>query len=117
MEISGRLRRTTSIFYVADAGLQYAINQVAQPVPRLTGFQQAFPNGDSFMSGSKTDTVPRNILAAGRSGAPPEGYSINIGRGFSAKQYLATVTARAPDASAVELEAKLARVQFQHGGY
>ena len=50
-------------------------------------------------------------------GAPPDGYSINLGTGFQSRLYKAEVAARGPANSVMELEAKFGKLDSGGGGY
>ena len=77
----GRARSSTVAFYGADAGLNLAVNQIAQEPPDLTPVNVTLTDGTLVRSGTRTDTVPQPLLKGG-TGLPPEGYSLNTGSGY-----------------------------------
>jgi hypothetical protein len=68
-------------------------------------------------SRTREQAAPQPIEQVGV-GAPPEGYSLNVGSGggYVSRVYRVNATARA-GGSTVELEAKLSRTEPEAGGY
>ena len=117
--LSGSSRRWTRTFFAADAGIQMALSQIAQSPPDLTQFTFQLENGAmDVRSGSRSDIGPQPIESVGV-GAPPDGYSINVGSGFQSRLYKANATAEVTSAqtATVELEAKFAKLDSGGGGY
>ncbi len=115
--LTGSARRAARTFFAADAGIQVAINQLSQGTPDLTAFNVALEGGAvTVRSGTRADAGPMPLLAAG-SGPPPDGYSINLGRGFRSRLYRTGVTSLEQGGSSAELDVKLARLQIGNGSY
>jgi hypothetical protein len=115
--LAGSTRRSTVTFYGADAGIQYAINQVRQSPPATDPFSFALADGTTLRSGDRSAGSAQSIPSLG-SGPPPDGACINIGAScYRRDLYRATVSAFGAAASAAELEAQLAVVRIGTGGY
>ena len=71
-------------------------------------------NATTVFSG--TPTAPAPIESVG-TGAPPDGYSINLNTGFQSRLYKARVVAQGQANAQVELEAKFAKLDSGGGGY
>ena len=112
---SGRTRATVRDFYAADAGIELALMRIAADPPDLTAFDVAVGTGRSVRSGARTDATPQPLARAGV-GLPPQGYSLNIGSGFSNELFLVRTTSFSPNGGVAELEAKLARFIAGSGG-
>ncbi len=112
---SARSRSTVENLYAADAGIQLSLQRVQLPRD-LTAFSYSLANGTLVESRSRNDAGPMPIAAAGI-GAPPDGYSINVGGGFLSELFLLNVTASAANNGVAELEAKLASLQPNAGAY
>ena len=110
----GRARSSTVAFYGADAGLNVAINQLAQEPADLTPLNTTLSDGTLVQSGTRTDTVPQPLVKGG-TGLPPEGYSLNANSGYVSRRYRAQVTGRSTGGSAAELEAQFKKLEV--GGY
>ncbi|MEE8556506.1 MAG: PilX N-terminal domain-containing pilus assembly protein [Myxococcota bacterium] len=106
-------RRWTRTFFAADAGIQMALSRIAQTPPDLTQFTFTLENGATLVQ-SGTAAAPAPIQSVG-SGAPPDGYSINLGAGFQTSLYRAQVAALGPAAATVQLEAKFAKLDSGAG--
>jgi hypothetical protein len=115
--MSGSARRWTRTFFAADAGIQMALSQIAQTPPDLNQFTFQLENGaTNVRSGSLADASAQPIESVGV-GAPPDGYSINVGSGYQSRLYKANATAFGPASARVELEAKFAKLDSGGGGY
>ncbi len=102
----GRSRASAQSFYAADAGIQVALNHLAQTPPDDDPINLTLPNGLNVQSRTPADTSAQEIPQIGTSGAP-EGYSLNIGAGFSGQVFLVTMTAAGPNGSTSALEMKV----------
>jgi hypothetical protein len=112
-----RSRSTARTFYAADAGIQLALSRLAQTPPDLTSFDVDLAEEANVQSRTREQAAPQPIEQVGV-GAPPEGYSLNVGSGggYVSRVYRVNATARA-GGSTVELEAKLSRTEPEAGGY
>ena len=111
----GRARSSTVAFYGADAGLNVAVNQIAQEPPDLTLFNLTLDDGTAVRSGTRADGAPVP-LEKGGTGLPPEGYSLNTGSGYVSRRYRAEVTATSPGGATAELESQYTKMEVG-GGY
>ncbi len=102
----GRSRASAQSFYAADAGLQVALNHLAQTPLDDDPIDLTLPNGLNVQSRTPADTAAQEIPQIGSTGAP-EGYSLNIGAGFSGQVYLVNMTASRPDGTTSEIEMKV----------
>ncbi len=113
--MAGSSRRWTRTFFAADAGIQMAISQISQDPPNLTQFNFTIGNNTAVFSGTMAGGIaPLESVGVG---APPDGYSLNLGSGFQSRLYKANATARNGTTAAVELEAKFAKLDSGGGGY
>lgn len=117
-EIAGHERRTTTTFYAADAGVQYARTRVFTNPPNLESFSLALADGTTFRSGTRADGAP-TALDAPDIGAPPDGFSINVGGagGFVSQNLTMNVTAQGGQSSTVELETRVSQTVSGYGRY
>jgi hypothetical protein len=105
----GIARTRARSLYAADAGVQAAINQLRQGTPVLTGFEYPL-SGAIVRSGPRTASAPQPIEPSG-TGAPPEGYAIEVGgSGFVNQLYRIRTTGRSDGGAVRELEAKVSRL-------
>lgn len=77
---SARSRAFQKNLYAADAGIQLSLQRIQLPRD-LTGFSYSLSDGTRVESRTRGDASLQPIGNAGI-GAPPEGYSINIGGGI-----------------------------------
>jgi hypothetical protein len=117
-EVAGHERRTTITFYAADAGIQYARTRVFTNPPNLDEFEVALTDGTTFRSGTRDDGAATE-LDAPDIGAPPDGFSINVGGagGFVSENLTVNVTAAGGGNSTVELETRLSQTVAGYGRY
>ncbi len=113
---SGRTRAAMRALYAADAGIQFAINRIAQSPPQLDAFDITVPGNRQVQSRTRSDAGPLPIAQTG-TGAPPEGYSINVGSGYVNELFRVNVTAEGQDLGVAQLEAKMARLTAGGGSY
>ena len=106
---SARSRAHLKNLYAADSGIQLSMQRIQLPRD-LTAFGYNLTDGTRVESRSRSDASSQPIASAGI-GAPPDGYSINIGGGFVNELFLLNVTAEASNNGVVELEAKLGSLQ------
>ena len=86
-------------------------------LPRnLTAFSYNLSDGTLVESRPRTQAVPQPIATLGI-GAPPDGYSVNIGAGFVNELFLVNVLAQATNSGIAELESKLGSLQPNAGAY
>ena len=112
-----RLRSTTQTLHAADSGIQLVMSRLTQTPPDLSAFDIALDGGASVASRARTDALPQDIGQAGL-GTPAEGFALNMGAGVTQLTRLYTVrTTAVGNGSTVELEAKLARMSADAGGY
>ncbi len=118
-QVAGHARRTTTTFYAADAGVEYARQRVFERPPNLESFQVTLDDGQtSFRSGTRTDTSAQDVTPPD-SGPPPDGFSINVGGAgaFVSQNTTFSVTAAGPGNSAIELESRVAQTVSGYGRY
>lgn len=112
-----RLRSTTQTLHAADSGIKLVMSRLTQSPPDLSAFDVALDGGASVASRARTDSVPQDIGQAGL-GTPAEGFALNMGAGVTQLTRIYTVrTTAVGNGSTVELEAKLARMSADAGGY
>ena len=113
----GHSRRNTTTFYAADAGIQFGRTRVFQNPPNLSPFQVALDDGTAFRSGNDPGGTP-SASTPPDTGAPPEGFSINVGTGtgFVSENTTFNITANL-DTSEVELETRVAQTRGGFGSY
>lgn len=117
-EVAGHERRTTTTFYAADAGIQYGRTRVFRNPPIFDEFEVTLPDGTTFRSGTRVDGAA-TALDTPDLGAPPEGFSINIGGagGFVSENLTMNVTAEGGGNSTVELETRVSQTVSGYGRY
>ncbi len=115
LQAGGRQRATIKNLHAADSGVQLSLQRIALPRD-LTAFTYVLTDGTLVQSRSRGDAGPMPIESVGI-GAPPEGYSINVGSGFVNELFLLNVTAQAVNRGVVELETKLGSLQPNSGAY
>ena len=111
---SAHTRVAMRAFHAADAGIQFAINRVAQNPPKLDAFDFTLSGNRRVQSRARGDTVPMPITPDGI-GPPPEGYSITVGSGFVYEIFRVNVTAEGDDLGVAQIEAKIARLSMGSG--
>ena len=111
----GRSRASLKNLYAADSGIQLSFQRIQLPRD-LSSFSYSMTDGTLVESRSRSDGSPQPISAAGL-GAPPDGYSINVGSGFINELFLVNVTSTAANNAISELEAKLGSLQPNSGSY
>ena len=114
--LAGSSRRWTRTFFAADAGIQMALSRISQNPPDLTQFNFTIDNNSTTVFSGTNAGGPAPMQSVGV-GAPPDGYSINLGTGFQSRLYKAEVAARGPANSVMELEAKFGKLDSGGGGY
>jgi len=112
---SARARAAQKNLYAADSGVQLSLQRIQLPRD-LTAFSYSLSDGTQVESRRRTDGSPQVIATAGL-GAPPDGYSINIGGGYVNELFQVNVTASASNNGMAELEAKLGSLQPNSGAY
>ena len=115
MQASGRSRATAKNLYSADSGIQLSLKRIQLPRD-LTAFNYNMTDGTLVESRGRNDTAPQPIDPVGI-GAPPDGYSINIGAGFVNELFLLNVMSQGVNSGVAELEAKLGSLQPNAGTY
>ncbi|MBW1884927.1 MAG: hypothetical protein JRJ58_15455 [Deltaproteobacteria bacterium] len=115
LQAGGRLRATLKNLYAADSGVQLSIQRIQLPRD-LSAFSYNLTDGTLVESRGRSDAAAMPIEAVGI-GAPPDGYSINVGSGFVNELFLLNVTAQAVNRGVVELETKLGSLQPNAGAY
>ena len=114
-QASGRSRSALKNMYAADSGIQLSLQLIQLPRD-LSAFSYNLVDGTLVESRSRADATPQPIASAGI-GAPPDGYSINVGGGYINELFLLNVTAEASNNGVAELEAKLGSLQPNSGAY
>jgi hypothetical protein len=116
-QTAGHSRRSTVTFYAADAGVQFGRTRVFQNPPNLSPFTITMDDGTTARTGRRTDGGPVTITPPD-TGAPPEGFSINVGSGtgFVSENTLFSITAQAGSSTA-ELETRVAQTRGGYGSY
>jgi len=115
LQAGGRARASMRTLYAADAGIQFALQQV-QPPTDLTGFTIDVNNELQVQSRTRSQTGHQPIDEAGV-GEPPDGYAINVGSGFVSEVYDINVTATGANGATSELEAKLSSLKPNSGAF
>jgi hypothetical protein len=115
MQAGGRLRATLKNLYAADSGVQLSMQRIQLPRD-LTAFSYNLTDGTLVESRSRSDAAAMPIQTVGI-GAPPDGYSINVGSGFVNELFLLNVTAQGVNRGVAELETKLGSLQPNAGAY
>lgn len=115
MQAGGRSRSTAKNLYSADSGIQLSLQRIQLPRD-LTAFSYNMTDGTLVESRSRNDATPQPIETLGP-GAPPDGFSINIGGGFVNELFLLNVIALGNSGGVAELEAKLGSLQPNAGAY
>jgi hypothetical protein len=112
---SARSRSYLKNLYAADSGIQLSMQRIQLPRD-LSAFSYQLTDGTRVESRSRSDATSQPIEAAGI-GAPPDGFSINVGGGFINELFVLNVTSEAANRGVVELEAKLGSLQPNSGAY
>lgn len=115
MQSSGRSRATDKNIYSADSGIQLSLRRIQLP-RNLAAFTYNMTDGTLVESRDRDDMVAQPIDPAGI-GAPPDGYSINVGAGFVNELFLLNVFSQGINNGVAELEAKLGSLQPNAGTY
>jgi len=115
MQAGGRSRATAKNLYSADSGIQLSLKRIQLPRD-LSAFNYNMTDGTLVESRGRNDMVPQPIDPAGI-GAPPDGYSINVGAGFVNELFLLNVMSQGVNSGVAELEAKLGSLQPNAGTY
>jgi hypothetical protein len=115
LQAGGRARASMRTLYAADAGIQFALQQV-QPPTDLTGFTIDINNELKVESRTRSQSGAQVIDEAGV-GEPPDGYAINVGSGFVSEVYDINVTATGANGATSELEAKLSSLKPNSGAF
>ncbi len=84
----GRTRASTRTLHAANAGIEFALNRLAQSPPNTDAFDITLPNGVNVQSRSRDDAGPQPIVSV------------------ASELFLVNVTATAPDGSTAEIEIK-----------
>jgi Tfp pilus assembly protein PilX len=115
--LTGSFRRRVMTFYAADAGIQFATNQVRQNPPIVDPFTQTLTDGTVLRSGPRTSAAAEPLTSLGY-GPPPDGTCINVGAScYRSDLYRAIVASFALNRASAELEAQFSVVQVGLGGY
>jgi hypothetical protein len=109
MQAGGRSRSTAKNLYSADSGIQLSLQRIQLP-RNLAAFTYNLTDGTLVESRSRDDATPQPIDPVGI-GAPPDGYSVNVGAGFVNELFLLNVLASGTNSGVAELEAKLGSLQ------
>ncbi len=112
---SARARAAQKNLYAADSGIHLTMQRIQLPRD-LSAFSFTMSDGTQVQSRRRTDGSAQAIATAGL-GAPPDGYSINIGGGYINELFQVNVTAVASNNGVSELEAKLGSLQPNSGAY
>jgi hypothetical protein len=115
MQAGGRSRSTAKNLYSADSGIQLSLQRIQLP-RNLAAFTYNLTDGTLVESRSRDDATPQPIDPVGI-GAPPDGYSVNVGAGFVNELFLLNVLASGTNSGVAELEAKLGSLQPNAGAY
>ena len=113
---TGRTRVSIGTFQAADGGLGIVERQLSSTPLVIAPFNVTLDGGYTVRSGAKSDATPQEIDSVGP-GKPPDGYSINVGSGYSSSLFHTEVTAAGPGGSSIELEGKFTRFESGSGGY
>lgn len=111
-----RARNTTRTLEAADAGVQFAIARLSQSPPNLNAFSVDV-DGTTVQSRSRSQATPQNLVQE-TAGAPPDGFSINVGTdsGFAGSVYKVSITG-ANGSSTSELEVRFSRLEAGGSAY
>ncbi|MGH0031894.1 MAG: pilus assembly PilX family protein [Myxococcota bacterium] len=111
-----RARNTARTVHAADAGVEFAIARLSESPPNLNPFSINV-DGTTVESRPRSQATPQPLVQD-NAGAPPEGYSINVGSGsgFAGSVYLVNVTAT-NGSSAAELEVRFSRLESGGAAY
>lgn len=111
-----RGRNTARTLHAADAGVEFAIARLSQSPPDLSAFSVDV-DGTTVESRQRSVGAPQPMVQD-NAGAPPEGYSINVGSGsgFAGSVYLVNITA-INGSSAAELEVRFSRLESGGAAY
>jgi hypothetical protein len=115
LRASGRSRSASNSFYAAEAGIEFAGNQLRPPTD-INYFEFTLTDGTVVRTGARGDTSMPDIIEGGL-GTPPSGYSINIGQGFVNETYRVQVTASKMGAPTAEVEVRLGVLTTNGGTY
>ena len=111
----GRSRAAAKNLYSADSGVQLSLQRIQLP-RNLNPFTYNMSDGTVVESRKRDDVAPMPIDPAGI-GAPPDGFSVNVGAGFVNELFLLNVFSQGVNSGAAELEAKLGSLQPNAGTY
>jgi Tfp pilus assembly protein PilX len=105
-----RSRNTARTLQAADAGVEFAIARLSQSPPNLTAFSVNV-DGTTVESRARSEATPQPLIQD-NAGAPPEGYSMNVGSGsgFAGSVYLVNITAT-NGSSAAQLEVRFSSLE------
>jgi Tfp pilus assembly protein PilX len=112
---SARARSTSRALHAADGGMQLALNHVTQEPPDTTPIDITV-GALSVQSRTRGDATPQALTTLG-SGAPPEGYGINMGSGYVSELFRVDITSSGTNGSTAELQSKVYRFAGNSGGY
>jgi Tfp pilus assembly protein PilX len=115
LRASGRSRSASNSFYAAEAGIQFASEQLRPPAD-IGYFEFTLTDGTTVRTGAREDASQPDIIEGGL-GAPPPGYSINIGQGFVNETYRVQVTASRTGAPTSEIEVRMGVLTTNGGTY
>jgi len=111
----GRSRAAAKNLYSADSGVQLSLQRIQLP-RNLDAFTYNMSDGTLVESRKRDDAGPMPIDPVGI-GAPPDGFSINVGAGFVNELFLLNVFSQGVNNGVAELEAKLGSLQPNAGTY
>jgi hypothetical protein len=115
MQAGGRSRTTAKNLYAADSGIQLSLQRIQLPRD-LSAFTYNMSDGTLVESRRRSDATPQPIQTLGV-GAPPDGFSINVGGGFVNELFQLNAIALGTNSGIAELEAKLGSLQPNAGAY
>ena len=112
-----RARATTRTLHAADAGIQVARRRLTQSPPDLSAIDITLASGAQLQSRRRADSTPKTLEQVGL-GAPPEGFSVNVGAGakYVSRVFQVNVTSLG-GGSTSEVEARLSRIGPEATGY
>lgn len=111
----GRSRSTMNSLYAAESGLEVASKRLQAP-RNLNAFSITTGDGSTVESRKRSEASPQDLIEGGL-GAPPTGYSINLGTGYINETFEVNVTAEKTGAPTSELEVRLGILSANGASY